>query len=265
MNNIPDVALTAEVFYIVLAIATPGFIALFLAWFFYLLGKRLTTRPGVPIAAITQEGRVKVRGKAKPVKRGMITPFFHIPCVWYASTISVLRIITSSDEDGVPTTERVWNPIRTEFFSGYFYLVDPTGSVRVSPKGSKMIIENRRKVDTDRFLHHHRFILEHVRRNNIYLPRNSTEEDHHLMFEEEWIPSGDDVFVIGDAVRGPTEYRPSQVPFTIKNIGKGMTITDVDYGKLPDRSKKHIKNSLFAAGIFFCLALVLMIILIMFW
>lgn len=257
--------MTAEGFYLVLTVASPGFIALFLAWLFYFSAKKLTTSPGRPIASIAYEGRVNIRGKAKPPGRGMITPFFLNHCVWYKARIYEERVEKNTNTDGDSYYHHVWRPIRTEVFSGYFYLVDPTGSVRVSPKEAKMIVENRTNIETDRSLHGIRSLQEYVSRNNVRLPRNHSDRKHHLKFEEEWIPSGDDVLVIGDAVRGPTEYNPSQVPFTLKNIGRGMIITDVDYGKLPERSRKNIKTALFVAGTSFGIALVLMMMLVMFW
>lgn len=259
-TDVPDVILTAFTFFFILAIASPGFIALFTAWLFYFSARRLTTSSGRPIASITHEGRVNVRGKAKPPGRGMVSPFFWNHCVWYKSRIYEERVEELTDSDADSYLIHVWKPIRTEVFSGYFYLVDPTGSVRVSPKEAKMVVENRTNIETDRSLQGIRSLREYLLRNDVRLPRNHSDHQRYLKFEEEWIPSGDDVLVIGDAVRGPTEYNPSQVPFTIKNIGKGLTITDVDYGKLPERSKKNIKFALFVAGVFFGVSLAILMI-----
>jgi hypothetical protein len=216
----------------------------------------LSTSPAEPIASITSEGMVSVRGKAKPKRKGMITPFFHKPCVWYKARIYELRDEKYTDADGDTKIEMVWRPIRTEFFSGHFFIVDPTGSVRVIPnRDSKLVIENQIHMETDRGLSRDLRLIDYVSRNKVWLPRRHTRADKHLKFEEEYIPVGDDVLVKGYAVKGSYQRSYSEIPFTIKKMGRRMVISDIDFGKVSRRAKKIMFGSFVTSACFFILAL----------
>lgn len=88
-------------------------------------------------------GLVELHGSVL-ARETMLSPFSHIPCVYYKYEIKEYREYTDHDSDGDISTSSEWKTIATGSKRIPFYARDETGSVYVYPEGAEFNISLKR-------------------------------------------------------------------------------------------------------------------------
>ncbi len=156
-------------------------------------------------------GRVELYGKALPYeKKRLHTPFGGVECIWCGWEIEVYN--TSIPESRASCLFRYEGVI-----PGFFLLDDTTGKVLVYSKGAdvetRFCKEYRRGLDSG--------IVEFLRKNGVKPPStdNLISETYNVKAVERFIPTFEEVYVIGNAIQNPKNMGETE------NQEEGLIVT----------------------------------------